>query len=250
MFTEITIPRSISDMCDERLRIVRMVEGYYKTAQIANDHMKTVLNIGLDSYTLPKDSIKEAIQGIDKSFWFGAFEKTGFMQLLDTASRKKFDDDVHRNPPEFNMENIQSTFLDLSMKADQMFSDGIINVFRRLSGNYESHDAFKVDKKIILSYAIQAAWSSGYCLRYGVGDDRVNDIDRVVKSLDGKKHNPRELSCAMTEKFKLKQVYEDDYYRAKAFKNGNLHIEFKRPDIVDKINLMIAKHYGETLRAN
>lgn len=249
IFTEVVVPKSISELCEERHKIVAMVEGYYKTAQIADEHMKTVISwgAGINSYAMPKYTLEEAIKSVDKSFWFDAFEKTGFMQLLDAASRKKFDQDINSNPPEFSIKNIQATFLDLSMGADKMFNDGIINVFRALSGNYESHNAFRIDRKIILQYSMQPAWSGGMQFRYGTGDDRVNDIDRVIKTLDGKKHNPRELSCAMMERFKLKEAYEDAYYKAKAFKNGNLHIEFKRSDLVDRINLIIAKHYGDTL---
>lgn len=81
--------------------------------------------------------------------------------------------------------------------------------------------------------------------RYGFGEDRLNDIDRVFKVLDGKKHNARELSVAMNDAFKKKQPYEDDYYMARAFKNGNLHLTLKRGDLVEKINTIIAKHYGE-----
>jgi len=38
-------------------------------------------------------------------------------------------------------------------------------------------------------------------------------------------------------------VFEDSYYRAKAFRNGNLHLEFKRSDLLDKLNEQIADYY-------
>jgi hypothetical protein len=155
------------------------------------------------------------------------------------------DEDMHKNPPSFDMGNIRTTFLSLSQNADQMFSDGIVNVFRRLSGNYQTNDAFKIGRKVIMAGMMQIRYSGGLEFRYGWSDDQINDVDRVIKTLDGKKHTPRELSCAMVGSFGKKEIYEDEYYRAKAYRNSNLHLEFKRGDLVDKINGLIAKHYGE-----
>jgi hypothetical protein len=38
--------------------------------------------------------------------------------------------------------------------------------------------------------------------------------------------------------------FEDEYYQGKSFKNGNLHLKFKRADLVERVNAIIAKHYG------
>ena len=72
---------------------------------------------------------------------------------------------------------------------------------------------------------------------------KINDIDRVFKVLDGKSHIPRSLEMGINGALIDKKIYEDDYYRIKGFKNGNMHIEFKRQDLLDKANLMIHKYY-------
>jgi len=41
----------------------------------------------------------------------------------------------------------------------------------------------------------------------------------------------------------------DDYLSVKSFRNGNGHVTFKRQDLVDKMNLIIAKHYPGALPA-
>ncbi len=51
----------------------------------------------------------------------------------------------------------------------------------------------------------------------------------------------------MNAAFTNTDPFEDDYCRARAFKNGNLHLEFKRPDLLDKLNEQIADHYANTL---
>lgn len=243
--TDIAIPVTITDMCEQREKIVGMVTSYYGQMKLADSMMREMVRYGLPSECVIRGTLKDCTKDIDRQFWRAAFEKTGYMQLLDAASRKVFDEDMRQNPPVFNVGNIRSTFISLSQTSEQMFSDGIVNVFRRLSGNYQTNDAFKIGHKIIMSGMMQHRWSGGLEFRYGWSDDQINDIDRVIKTLDGKKHTPRELSCAMVGSFGKKEIYEDQYYRAKAFKNSNLHLEFKRADLVDKINLIIAKHYGE-----
>src|SRR3546814_919223 len=40
---------------------------------------------------------------------------------------------------------------------------------------------------------------------------------------------------------------ESEFFRAKAFKNGNLHIWFKRDDLVIEVNKLLAEYYGASL---
>lgn len=43
--------------------------------------------------------------------------------------------------------------------------------------------------------------------------------------------------------------YEDEYFSIRYFQKGSRHITFKRPDLVEKMNDMIAKHYPEMMAA-
>jgi hypothetical protein len=44
-------------------------------------------------------------------------------------------------------------------------------------------------------------------------------------------------------------VAENDYVSIRTFMNGNGHVTFKRIDLVDKMNRIIAKHYPGALPA-
>lgn len=73
----------------------------------------------------------------------------------------------------------------------------------------------------------------------------INDIDRVMKVLDEKKHTSNELRGLIDSAFINGEPYEDDYYIATGFKAGTLHLIFKRYDLLEKINAIIAEHYGD-----
>ena len=247
IWTQVAVQQSITDYCHYRTQIVARVEDYYRSAESIDESLLQIFRSGLSSQSKPRSSLEEAIKDIDRDFWRTAFEQTGFMQLLDARSSQKFHQDLQAKPPVFNLANVQSTFLELSQTADQMFNDGILNVFRRFSNHYKSNDVFKIAEKVVMERML-SMWSAGPCIDYGYSADQINDLDRVFKSLDGKKHEPRALSIAMNEKFSKYEDFEDDFFRAKAFKNGNLHLWFKRSDLLDRVNLIIAQHYdGNTL---
>jgi len=100
---------------------------------------------------------------------------------------------------------------------------------------------------VIRSGVIEATFSGGLQIKYDASAE-INDIDRVFKVLDEKPHNPRELEGFINAALKLGEYFEDDYYKIKAFMNGNIHIEFKRPDLLEKANRLIHEYYqGEAI---
>ncbi|EFS7176699.1 restriction methylase [Escherichia coli] len=44
-----------------------------------------------------------------------------------------------------------------------------------------------------------------------------------------------------------KEYYEDEMFRIKYFKKGSAHITFRKPELVDRINDIIARHYPNVL---
>ena len=188
---------------------------------------------------------------LDMAYWRRAFDVTNFSQLMDTKARKEFESSLEKDPPAFTVDNVRSIFLSQVQDAEMMFARGLVNVFlglcrRELKTNQAN--AFKVERKVIMGSMVGLSFGGGLEVGRGMyyyGSDKLNDIDRVFKTLDDKIYVPRSLETAMNEAFKKYEVFEDDYYRAKAFKNGNMHLEFKRSDLLEKANQVIAKFYED-----
>jgi len=45
------------------------------------------------------------------------------------------------------------------------------------------------------------------------------------------------------------QSYEDDFFSIRYFQKGTVHLTLKRPELIEKMNDIIAKHYPEMLAA-
>jgi hypothetical protein len=86
----------------------------------------------------------------------------------------------------------------------------------------------------------------------------VRDIERAFYELDGKEMPERYAGIIGLFDEKRRSIatlsraaceVEDEYFRMKGFKNGNIHLWFKRDDLLRKVNKLLAEHYGEVLGA-
>ena len=248
MMNAIAIPKTVYDLCQAREDAVALFQTAYKTIKNIEQSLEGCGSFLCPYNMLPKTDIINFKKILDKNLWRHAFNQIGLLQYMDAQAKNEFEQDLGKDAPEFTLENIKTTFFSAAADADKMFARGIVNTFHWLSPDHKTNtnSPFKINPKAVMKYMVLATYSGGLQISYyGEKKERINDIDRVVKTLDRKKHQPGELETVINAAFCHGTVYEDDYYRIKGFKNGNMHFEFKRQDLLDKINLIIAKYYGE-----
>ncbi|KIL03171.1 DUF4942 domain-containing protein [Stutzerimonas xanthomarina] len=247
-FTQIALPITLTDLLLAREDALRLLQDSRRILAKAEDVLKRHGPYLMPFNALPPASEDQVRQELDSRMWDRALDLTGFRQLMDAEEVKAFKASLRPAPPEFTEGNIRATFIELHIRATKMFRRGVVNVFRSLSDDYRTNEAepFRIGRKVIMGAMVRPSYSRGLCINDGnqnYGADKLNDIDRVIKSLDGKQFQSRSLESAMNLAFRDHAVFEDSYYRAKAFRNGNLHLEFKRSDLLDKLNEQIADYY-------
>ncbi len=249
MLNPIDVIKSLEEICKIRSQVI----GRFIASQELLGEARTLAE-SVNQHSWPYDatprlSEKGFRQEVDRRFWRSCFDKTGLMQLMDTKARAEFNTSLDRDPPEFTEENARSALLSAAQDSEMMFSRGIVDFFSRLSQYHKTNtkEPFKISRKAILERVVDN-WGGVMtvgCSSYGDGMGRFNDLDRVFKSLDGKKHFARELETRINAGWKESNVYEDDYFQVKGFKNGNAHILFKREDLLDKANHLIHAYFGD-----
>ena len=251
-FTEIAIPKTLEDYVESKNKALMMIQQAHNLLEAAEAEMATIGNYCYPLDARMRDTPARIKIEMNKRLWEVAIDKTGFKQLMDAEAMRDFKNSVEREPPDFTIENIRCQFLTMYQDAGSMFNRGLVNVFKKLDSSYRTNEkeAFKVGKKIVIRQMF-SNWLGTLSVNYGrysSGDGIINDLDRVFKVLAGDKHDPRGLEYAINAHFKKGvYVYEDSYYRIKGFKNGNAHIEFKRDDLLEKANDIIADYYGGTI---
>lgn len=240
---EVMIPKTIEGLIKDRDAIILELNNMNKCKQRAEELCKQT-----GAYIFPVhqfrgyNGIEHLTRDVDRRMWRQTMEISGFNKYMDKVARKEFADSLEKNPPEFNVDNVRSTLLSSYNQADMFMKRGIVQLFRSLGAQYKTNDAFKISKKIILRN-----WFTVFCGSLSVNynqEPEMNDLDRVVRTLDGKEFKEHHFSQSM-RKIISSMEYEDEYFKIKAFKNGNAHLWLKREDITDKINDIIAEYYGE-----
>jgi hypothetical protein len=82
--------------------------------------------------------------------------------------------------------------------------------------------------------------------------DQLDDLSRVCAVLDGKPeadHRRAWFSLLNRMNKTTDGPASDDYLSVRCFRNGNGHVTFKRPDLVEQMNRILAKHFPGALPA-
>lgn len=190
----------------------------------------------------------------DVMIWNHLINAYGFERLMDRQAKEEFQSQLQKDPPEVSVEIAHATLANLICSADMIFRRGIANAFSKLDRRFRTHDGFKIGTKIILNYAFN---ENGRWSHHSQHDATIRDIERIFLTLDQVEFPERyagivgcidqELNTGPYEARAFS--VENDYFRAQVFKKGTLHLWFKRPDLVRRVNQLLAEHYGEVLGA-
>ena len=147
--------------------------------------------------------------------------------------------------PDITPENILGVLQGYMASADEFLDESIQDVYEFLKpwdrDEYKTNEKnrWKLSNKIIIGYAVECAWSNNFRLNYGERGNRIQTLDTVFHLLDGKgfsKTHHGELYNAVQDCSPSSPYAETDYFKIRCCKNSNLHIEFKRLDLVDEFN--------------
>ena len=205
--------------------------------------------------TEPSEKAMPAItRNIDRSIWRDLMLKSGMMALMDAQARDQLHKTLEEGDlPAISEANILSTFKQLHLNKRDVFERGIINVFKGLSWDYKTKSPCSFGKKIIINNLVtHNRW--GFSLNWGWRRDQLADLERMLFLLDGKPipDNRGDITTRLMDHIRdnpSKDVYEDNLFSIRYFQKGTGHITFKRCDLTEKMNDIVATHYPEMLAA-
>lgn len=179
------------------------------------------------------DAKKSHAEALTEKGWSTIMRETGLKDFMCHKKRVEWGRAFYENTvPEFTCDNVVATFAQLYDARASMFEDGIVGVFEGLSWDYKSHLPVRFGKKIILQCI--DSWD------YFIARDVVQDMIRAFHMFDGKPHPDFRSAASSPEMF-------SEYMDVTFYKNRNAHVVFKRPDLVDKLNEVIARRYPGAL---
>jgi hypothetical protein len=194
-------------------------------------------------------AMKVITRNMDRDIWRDLMKKSGMLSLMDAQARDQWYNSLEKDDiPAISEANILSTFEQLHQSKDEVFERGIINVFKGLSWNYKTNSPCSFGKKIIVSNLVSYnQW--GFTLNHNYRRDQLADLERMLYRLDGKTipDNRADVTARLYDHIsasqKVAKDYDDEYFSIKYFMKGSAHIVFKKPELIVKMNDIIARHY-------
>lgn len=260
---DIIKPKTAQEIGEAFLQAEREIkEGYLLLAQ-AEQRMKAAVgdSVGYSGiYTVdhhagnwssadPLGMAGAIIYKMKAATWRRIVERLGIRQMMSSKEREALDDKL-RGERQYGKplqeiddpthENIMNMLMAYTQTADKKIEGLILEVFKLLTpGAYWNRDlktnsTFRIGKRVILQN-----WCGSW-----YNNDRRDDlaqIDRCFHILDSKRlegyASPLADALASLDRWNRKlETGETEYFRWKVYQNGNLHLEFKRMDLVKKIN--------------
>ncbi|MCY1697259.1 DUF4942 domain-containing protein [Lelliottia sp. SL45] len=196
----------------------------------------------------PATAMKAITRNLDRSLWRDLMQRSGMLSLMDAQAREQWYNSLEKDDiPAICEENILSTFKQLHQSKGEVFERGVINVFKGLSWDYKSNSPCKFGKKIIVNGLVKHdRW--GFGLNWGWQRDRLADLERMLMLLDGKPvpDNRADVTRRLGDHIhenRHRNRYEDEMFVITYFQKGTAHIVFRRADLTEKLNDIIARHY-------
>lgn len=193
----------------------------------------------------PEQVSRDILRVIDCSAWEYLMRESGLRTFMDATARQKWDAQLESGEvAALNKENIEATFSALYQARGEMFERGVISCFKGLSWDYKTNQPFKFGKRIIVTYLMRSGSPDSSAT------NRLEDLVRVFHVLDHKPEPDHRIGIGS----RLWQAYharetslDTPYLHLKWFKKGSGHVTFKRLDLVEQMNNILAKHFPHAL---
>lgn len=154
--------------------------------------------------------------------------------------------------PAITEENVSAFVKGYLESLPDMLREAVEDVFEWLrprggtrGAGYKTNGPFEVGNKVVLTYCGEVNYcQTGFWLNQYTRP-RLLSLESVFKSLDGRGQIVERGASGIEEALRGSLTAETDHFRARAFKNGNIHLEFRRLDLLKRFNALAG---GKTLR--
>ena len=182
------------------------------------------------------------LKRLKSAAWRYLIDRIELKKMASVKRAEEIDKQIAKGDdlPEITMDNLFGWLQSLDGQAKRFLEEAIVEVFEFLrppSLHYKTNSGFKVGKRVILSHRVERQWSRNKFRANYHYENELRALDNVFHMLDGKAlsvYRNGDLINAIQDADG--GVGETEFFKFKCFINHNLHLEFKRPDLVQRLN--------------
>lgn len=216
-----------------------------------NEAMPGVPGVSFGLY-LATHSYGRTVHGMDsvrtsfrKDAWRWILDHLGVRKLMAYQQRKDLDAQIERGDlPEISEETVIGFILGMADQAKAFALTAVKEVFDwiRLRGQeYKTNSVFRLGEKAVLEYMLEDNWKWSKFWRVNYHQEgELGQLEAVFRMLDGRSTFTEGTLAPVVQAINETPIgqttCDTEYLACKMFKNRNLHVRFKRPDLVRVIN--------------
>lgn len=221
-----------------------------------------------DSYHVTDERLNASIEShLHRTAWRVLINKLGIRKMMSSKRSKQLDELLEKGfvineqgqreeLPVINEETIIGVIMAFVDNAQSFLDEAIHEEYDywKPTPNWTKHKTnekhtFKLERKLINTYAFNV-WRHGGKNDLGTlrceTQRHLTALDNIMHMLDGKGQLSG-YSGPLVDAIQSKRKHQErtattDYFRAKWFSNGNLHLEFTRQDLLDKFNVICGRN--------
>jgi hypothetical protein len=248
--TDIAKRETLAAMIGAYQQATGMVEQAYDILEQAQNTMRAMF---LDrpgyrfsvternSTDVGKIASKAINSSIKKDAWAVIVERMELRRLLSIQRRTELDSQIEKGElPDLTDENVLALFETSAANVNVYMKEAVQEVFEYLrppQSRHKTNTEYELGKRVILTWQVEKGWGRG---KFSVNYHRekyLTALDNVFHMIDGKgpiKSYRGSLYDAITDS--PDGTGKTDYFKFRCCMNGNLHLEFLKPELVAKLN--------------
>ena len=238
----------------------RLIQDAQNRLNIFFDDGKT--HYGMDvlhhrgNYRAPDlDKPEQTLAELQRRVWGNLVGRLELRKIMSLERAKELDKQLESGAglPEITVQNVMAmlettlnqagTFMEEKVKEcyESLRPHECGSMYKGYKTNQKS-SAAGVGKKVVLGYAVRRNYrTNGFEVTHN-RQDELRALDQVFHLLDGKRKYDGswagELCDAIgTQTDSVKNTFETPYFSGRCFRNGNMHLTFRRDDLLQQFNL-------------
>jgi len=187
-----------------------------------------------------------------RKLWQFILKQTQTDKILTQKRKDEFEKMLNNDKtvPDITIETVTDFVSTIRSATTGIAEEFILEAFHFMKPGVFSSQTYKTNKKskyeikpkVIFAGVLDNRFSRTYLPTFW--SERFNVINNAFYLLDGKQtpEYPNDITSKINNIEYLPGTTGNEYFDLKVFKNGNIHMNIKRTDILDKINRIAGKH--------
>ena len=239
-----------------RQQIVRtfrqIVKRLSKISSLAGDPgpfslCSLLLPVNADCLLLQPEEVAMARlrDNLDARLWQSLFMRSELFQLMDAFTRRTWLAQ-HATPgsvPVVSRNALVAEFLPDARRKQALIRERAVNLYRWLSPDSAGRHPVPLRKSARVKHGVR--WLLSFAMLNQLGEKRLRDLEEILLLLDGQPFPelpdslPKKYDAFLAGEGNKTIPYQDRYFVIRCYANGSLHIQFKRKDLITRLNRLV-----------